>query len=471
MKKPKSQIPNPKSQNGLNRRRGLPIGVWGLGFGVWDLSPRTFIVALIITATAACGKKGPPLLPFVRLAKAAEITSARRVGNDVYLTITVPAANVDDSTPASVTQIQVWAVTAGTPPPQSQFTTVATQVTKIQVARYADPSDKSGKVVPDPKAGALQGASVTVKETLGPETMRRSEPPPVKGARPTAPPVVDASEPEVLRRFYMTIPLSDRGRPGVPSAVVEVPMTLIADKGPVLSLKRTGHKVLLLWEPAGGLLGWLLDRALPVEPPPVEDRRAPGASAPKVPAAPSGPALYNVYREIEPDPLAPPGPKPIEPPAAISLAVPINKEPQPGLTFEDDVEFDGRKVCYYVRAVRGTGAQRVEGEASDPKCDVPIDDEAPTAPTGLTASAEEGSISLRWEPNGEEDLGGYLVLRRDPGSDTLRQLTPAPIAETTRTDSSVTSGQMYTYIVRAVDKQTPKPNVSDDSMEVTVTAR
>jgi hypothetical protein len=141
------------------------------------------------------------------------------------------------------------------------------------------------------------------------------------------------------------------------------------------------------------------------------------------------------------------------------------------LTFRDDVEFDGRKRCYYVRAVRGTGAQRIEGEASSSACDVPFDNEAPAAPTGLTASAEEGSISLRWEPNGEEDLGGYLVLRRDPGSDTLRQLTPAPIAGTTYPDSGVTSGQMYTYIVQAVDKQTPKPNVSEGSMEAVVTAR
>jgi hypothetical protein len=210
---------------------------------------------------------------------------------------------------------------------------------------------------------------------------------------------------------------------------------------------------------------------LPVEAAPLQDRSAAAAPASKAPAAPSGPVLYNIYRDTEPDPLAPPDPKPIDPLRAFSPAVPINKEPLSRLTFPDDVEFDGRKRCYYVRAVRGTGAQRVEGEPSDPKCDTPFDNEAPAAPTGLTASAEEGSISLRWEPNGEEDLGGYLVLRRDPASDTLRQLTPAPIAETTYTDSSVTSGQMYTYIVRAVDKQTPKPNVSEGSMEVMVTAR
>ena len=435
------------------------------------MSPRTLIVALIITATAACGKKGPPLLPFIRQPKAAEITSARRAGDEVYLTIAVPSANIDDSAPASVARIEVWGVTAGTAPPPARFTSIATLVTKVQVARYPDPSDKSGTVVPDPKTGALQGASITIKDSLTPEKMTRRELPPLKDARAVAAPVVDPQEPEVLRRFYMTIPVSDRGRPGVASTVVEVPMTFVPDKVPTPVLNRTGHDVVLMWEPAGGLLGWLLDRALPAERAPVEERRAAGASASKAPAAPSGPTLYNIYEDIEPDPLAAPGPKPIETPGAFSPAVPINKEPQAALTFSRDVEFDGRKRCYYVRAVRGTGAQRIEGEASSPECVVPFDNEAPAAPTGLTASAEEGSISLRWEPNGEEDLGGYLVLRRDPGSDTLRPLFSTPIAMTEYADSSVTAGQMYTYLVQAVDKQTPKPNVSDGSMEVVVTAR
>ncbi len=56
----------------------------------------------------------------------------------------------------------------------------------IPVARDADPSDRSGTVVPDPKTGALQGASVTIKESLTPEAMTpRAIPlPPVKGSTP-----------------------------------------------------------------------------------------------------------------------------------------------------------------------------------------------------------------------------------------------------------------------------------------------
>ena len=112
--------------------------------------------------------------------------------------------------------------------------------------------------------------------------------------------------------------------------------------------------------------------------------------------------------------------------------MPINTQPLAALTFPDDVPFDERQRCYHVRAVRGTGAQRVESEAVRTGVHVPVDNEPPTAPTGLTATAEEGSISLRWEPNGEEDFRGYLVLRREAGDDTLRQLSGTRQLPTTR---------------------------------------
>jgi hypothetical protein len=82
----------------------------------------------------------------------------------------------------------------------------------------------------------------------------------------------------------------------------------------------------------------------------------------------------------------------------------------------------------------------------------------------------EGEITLRWDPNGEEDLRGYVVLRRAPGDDTLQQLTTPPIAGTTFTDPNVPAGQMYTYVVHAVDSRIPVPNVSDPE-EISATAR
>jgi hypothetical protein len=269
----------------------------------------------------------------------------------------------------------------------------------------------------------------------------------------------------------MTIPFSARRQAGPPSKIVDVPVTSMPDK--VLAIRATmnGRNVDLAWEPAGGLVGFLLDRALPVETPPVDDRPAVGSAGAK-PPTPAGPTLYNVYVELAPDPLALPAGPATEAPLAAVPPLPVNREPLAMLSFSDEeVPFDERRRCYHVRPVRGSGAQRVEGDASERDCIVPVDTEPPAAPTGPLVTSDEGSITLRWEPNGEEDFRGYLVLRREDGDDTLRLLTTSgPIAETQFKDPDVTPGRMYTYVIRAVDNRIPVPNLSDPT-EIIATAR
>jgi fibronectin type 3 domain-containing protein len=150
--------------------------------------------------------------------------------------------------------------------------------------------------------------------------------------------------------------------------------------------------------------------------------------------------------------------------------VPANAVPVATLGYTDPVEADGRQRCYTVRSVVGIGAQAIESDPSERVCVTPIDVDPPLAPTNLEAIVGDGFIELIWEPNGEEDLGGYIVLRAEPRSDTLLQLTAAPISATRFTDRSVTAGVRYTYIVRAVDSRVPLPNQSAPA-ETSATAR
>jgi hypothetical protein len=85
--------------------------------------------------------------------------------------------------------------------------------------------------------------------------------------------------------------------------------------------------------------------------------------------------------------------------------------------------------------------------------------------------AGEGAISLIWEPRDELDLGGYLVLRGEPGDATLQPLTPAPIPEASFRDTTVVPGRRYVYAVVAVDDRLPLGNVSAPSPRVEETAR
>ena len=80
-------------------------------------------------------------------------------------------------------------------------------------------------------------------------------------------------------------------------------------------------------------------------------------------------------------------------------------------------------------------------------------------------------ISLLWEPNGEADLGGYLVLRGRAGDATLQVLTQAPVMGERYEDRDVMPGVRYVYAVQAVDTHQPNPNVSDPSNRVEETAR
>ncbi len=186
---------------------------------------------------------------------------------------------------------------------------------------------------------------------------------------------------------------------------------------------------------------------------------------------PEGPTRYLVYRDSEPDPLALPAPGSAQPqPWQAQVPVPINPTPLPALSVLDTVQFE-RQQCYTVRAVRGQAPNLVVGEPSERRCSRAVDVFPPAAPTGLSAVSGAGSISLIWEPNIEEDLGGYVVLRGEAGGATLQPLTSAPIADARYTDRAVTPGVRYIYAVLAVDSRVPVGNTSALSPRVEETAR
>jgi hypothetical protein len=80
-----------------------------------------------------------------------------------------------------------------------------------------------------------------------------------------------------------------------------------------------------------------------------------------------------------------------------------------------------------------------------------------------------GVVALIWDPNTEQDLAGYLVLRAEAPGDTLRPITPAPITDAAYRDTAVTPGVRYVYAIVAVDRSTPA-NISAQSARVEVTA-
>jgi hypothetical protein len=423
-------------------------------------------------ASAACGKKGPPLAPIVHVPGAVEQIEARRRGNDVTVTVTVPAKNIDGSIPVDVSRVEVYGYTGTDAPPRSRFLEVATLVGTVTIAplkpdaQAADATAKPGEPIP--------GGPATIVEALTPDALVAKPIPPAPTTGRELRPIVSVAtvqpEPGPLRRFYLALPFSPRGRPGPPGAVAELRLTDLPDAPLAVKATYLADVVVIRveWEPSGGLIGFLLDRALPPELSPL-DNPPPAASAAATPAAPpvSGPTRYNVYREIaqlkSDAPAAAPAP---------STPVAINPAPLDVLTFSDPLSgLDERERCYVVRSVRGIGAQLVEGNPSEPVCVAPMDDVAPEPPSGLTTESIEGAIALIWVPNAEPDVAGYLVLRGEAGDATLTPLTDTVVTEARYTDRTVKPGVRYVYAVQAIDTRLPRPNVSVESARVEATAR
>lgn len=153
----------------------------------------------------ACGKKGPPLPPLVRLPAApADVTLVRRASTAI-VQFTVPAANADGSTPADLSRVDVYAVDGAAPSTPDDFVRQGTKVGSVVVNPPIDPDASPAEVdaakAKAPAGGVDAGAKARVSDQL------------------TLP--ADAAD---AVRTYLAVGVNTRGRRGVVSARAVVPL-------------------------------------------------------------------------------------------------------------------------------------------------------------------------------------------------------------------------------------------------------
>jgi hypothetical protein len=264
-------------------------------------------------------------------------------------------------------------------------------------------------------------------------------------------------------RVYVAVGVSRKGRRGLFSRHAAVPSLDVPPPPHDVKLSHSESAIAIQWTPPLG--------APPATTPAAgsETVEAPLPSKPLVPLG--GPVWsYQVYEVPAQRPAARAGPTAPTPPAMppVTAPMPVNTQPLTTPAFSDPrIEF-GTERCYVVRAVKTFGTSSEESEPSDTACITPRDIYPPAPPRGLTAVVNAGAVALIWDPNAENDLDGYLVLRADAPNGTLQPITREPIHQTTFNDASVKPGVRYVYAIVAVDKA---GNIGAQSNRVEETAR
>jgi hypothetical protein len=450
---------------------------------------RLLAAALAVLAVAGCGKRGNPLPPLRPVPTRILDLAATRIDDRIELTFTVPATNLDGSTPVAIDRVDIYALSGPTlptlPPPvvtpapgaaaagaagapaTPPVTPPATPPAGPPAAPPATPAAPppadpaaaaaAAKMTPAQRAAAIAatlpptGAVVAdPKNLIGRVVVRPPEPEP--GAAPAA----GAATPPGAAPAGAAAPAPD-ARPGRGERATFV------DKIDLAAL--TGKDMGVRYYVAIGVSGDGRGRSGPIS----GLVAVPLVALPATPqslaaafdettvkvtwlAEPTVPAV-NLYEIDSASPAAPPRlltPKPIAGPA-----------------FETPVEF-GRERCFVARTAGVIGPATLLSAVSAPACVTPVDRFAPPAVSGLQAVQEGAAVTLVWTAVDVKDLAGYVVLRVESPGDTLQPLTKTVVTSPTYRDESVRAGATFVYAIVAVDTA---GNQGPPSERQTVTVR
>ena len=92
-----------------------------------------------------------------------------------------------------------------------------------------------------------------------------------------------------------------------------------------------------------------------------------------------------------------------------------------------------------------------------------VDATAPATPTNLTAKGTIDGIALDWADNGEQDLAGYNIYRREAGSTEFTKLNNGLLTNSQYNDTKAPAGTTSYYRVMAVDKAGNESNFALES--------
>ncbi len=133
------------------------------------------------------------------------------------------------------------------------------------------------------------------------------------------------------------------------------------------------------------------------------------------------------------------------------FGLPLNSQPVFQTHYQDQKVTNGVEYRYQVRSVAKVEGGLLESAPSQVVRATPVDTTPPAIPESLSGTVLQGMVYLAWSPNGEPDLAGYRVYRREGRGEKVL-LTPQPITAPVFKDRDAKPRHTYLYYVTAVDK-------------------
>lgn len=136
-------------------------------------------------------------------------------------------------------------------------------------------------------------------------------------------------------------------------------------------------------------------------------------------------------------------------------------------SYNDTGVSNDQAYAYVVRPIRRVGRTWLEGPGSQEIPVNPRDLRPPLPPQGLLAIPLADGIELSWQRNIDSDLLGYFVYRKDWEGGEYSRLNELPLEVPLYVDKTAVLGEVYRYVVTAVDSS-PQKNESVFSESVRV---
>ena len=227
-----------------------------------------FVGLLVVAQLWGCGKKGPPLAPFVRVPAPMTELVVRRFGDEVSVGFTLPTQNRDGTEPADLVRVDVYAMTTQprVPPDRTldleEFEESATLVASVEVRPRLDPApataeeDTSDDAPVDPRP--VQGFPVAISETLVAATLMVVDPWEEEREEeadgdedeedvPAIVPLMTPPLPGPLQREYAVVGVSSGGRE-VEALRVAVPLVTAPAPPAAPAVTYTEDVIDITWE-------------------------------------------------------------------------------------------------------------------------------------------------------------------------------------------------------------------------------